>query len=241
MTTVSIMGPSIFSWAGFFAMIHSSDIFVLYDDQPYTRNDLSNRNKIFLSKNSVGYITVPYKHAGIYDTSYNHLFLQTNGFKYSKILKTLDHVYSKYPGYATLLSLFEFLPFSSPRVSLIDFQLSIFSFMRSFIDLPDIVLSSSLPYQEFSSNDRVDRILKHFSADRYLSAFSSFSYNSTYNHSCEVIYQYFTYKPYKQPSSSFVPNLSFLDVLACVGPSEFKHYCTSCQALLSLAERSEIS
>ena len=78
MKKVSIMGPSIFSWGGFFGLLFNSDIFVLYDDQPYTRNDLSNRNKIFVSKDKVGYITIPYRHTGERYIKYSDLFLLPN-------------------------------------------------------------------------------------------------------------------------------------------------------------------
>lgn len=237
MTVVSIMGPSLFSWAGFFAMIKSSDIFVLYDDQPYTRNDRSNRNTIFTSKDNTGYITIPYHHSGVYDTTYNQLFLKPSLFKIDKFLRGFSMTYSKFEGFDYIYDLFLSLPFESSEYPIVRFQLDIFDYLKNSFNFPEIVLSSQLPYQHLQSNDRVRAILNHFSATTYLSAFSSYFYNCDYDHGCSVVYQNFTYKPYKQPSRNFVSNLSFIDVISCMGISNFISYCKECNHLLSHKER----
>lgn len=240
MTVVSIMGPSIFSWAGLFAMIMSSDIFILYDDQPYTRNDRSNRNTIFTSKDKPGYITVPYHHSGVYNTSYDKLFLNPLSFKVEKFLRGYKMTYSRYPGYGYIYELFETLPFDSNKYSLINFQIKIFEYLKLNLNFPRIVRSSSLPYQHLQSNERVRAMLNHFSASKYISAYSSFSYNHDFDHGCSVVYQNFVCRPYSQPSKSFVDKLSFIDVISCIGISEFNEYCMKCNNLLSHSERSNL-
>jgi len=241
MTTVSIMGPSIFSWAGLYGMMLSSDIFVLYDDQPYTRNDRSNRNTLFTTRDKTGYITIPYRHNGSYNTSYDQLFLLPSKFNLTKFMRGYSMTYSGFPGYQFITNFLSKLPFDQHQYPLIDFQIDIFRLLSDFIPLPEIVLSSTLPYQQLSSNSRVSAILNHLNATTYLSAFTSYNYNSCYNHGCTVMYQYFTYSPYLQPSKLFVKNLSFLDVISCIGIEAFSDYCHSCNSILSCSERSTIT
>ncbi len=241
MNRVAIMGPSIFSWGGFFSLLSSADIFVLYDDQPYTRNDLSNRNRIIVSKNKVGYITIPYQHTGKEYVQYSDLILLANNKIRDKYLRGIQMIYSKYKGFAEISSLISDLPWEKP-LRVIDFQMAVFDKLRKYIPTPKILLSSSIN-KKGRSNDLVESILYELKADSYLSAFNSYSYNHQYamnNSSYNYQYQQFISQPYNQPSKDFIPNLSFIDIVACIGLSSFNKYLISSNKFLTLEERKAI-
>lgn len=238
MKKVSIMGPSIFSWGGFFGLLFNSDIFVLYDDQPYTRNDLSNRNKIFVSKDKVGYITIPYRHTGERYIKYSDLFLLPNLKLRDKYLRGLKIIYSKSKGINDIEKLLINLPWGK-EINLIDFQISLINYLRKYIKIPQLILSSDIK-KSGKSNELVEEILNQLNADVYLSAFNSFNYNSEYAQKESRFlfkYQNFIYKPYEQPSKKFIPNLSFIDIIACLGLAEFENYINDCDNYLNIKER----
>ena len=56
--TVVIMQPGYLPWLGFFDLMKRSDVFVIYDDVQYTKNDWRNRNKVKTS-NGTCWLTVP--------------------------------------------------------------------------------------------------------------------------------------------------------------------------------------
>ncbi len=238
MSKISIMGPSIFSWGGFFGLMRSSDIFVLYDDQPYTRNDLSNRNKVFISKNQIGYITIPYKHTGEKYINYSDLYLLSNIKLRDKYLRGLKMNYSKSKGIEDIEEILISLPWHE-KIKLIDFQLAVINTLSKFFKTPQIVLSSTIEKQG-KSNKLVETILNKLNATIYLSAFNSFNYNKEYalkSSKFKYLYQHFEYLPYEQPSEIFYPNLSFIDIIACLGKKNFDKYLKECDKYLTVSQR----
>jgi Holliday junction resolvase-like predicted endonuclease len=57
---ISILQSNYIPWKGYFDLIAKSDVFVIYDEVQYTKNDWRNRNKI-QSKNGPQWITIPVK------------------------------------------------------------------------------------------------------------------------------------------------------------------------------------
>lgn len=58
---VAILQSNYIPWKGYFDLINSVDVFVLYDEVQYTKNDWRNRNKI-KTKNGAEWITIPVSH-----------------------------------------------------------------------------------------------------------------------------------------------------------------------------------
>ena len=56
--TVAILQSNYIPWKGYFDLINSSDVFVLYDDMQYTKNDWRNRNKI-QTPQGLKWLTIP--------------------------------------------------------------------------------------------------------------------------------------------------------------------------------------
>ena len=55
---VAILQSNYIPWKGYFDLINRCDVFVLYDDMQYTKNDWRNRNKI-QTKQGLKWLTIP--------------------------------------------------------------------------------------------------------------------------------------------------------------------------------------
>ncbi len=58
--TISILQSNYIPWKGYFDIIAKSDVFVLYDEVQYTKNDWRNRNIIFCQQRPT-WLTIPVK------------------------------------------------------------------------------------------------------------------------------------------------------------------------------------
>lgn len=66
MKRVAILQSNYIPWKGYFDMIASVDVFILYDEMQYTRRDWRNRNQI-KTPNGVQWLTVPVNAKGKYN------------------------------------------------------------------------------------------------------------------------------------------------------------------------------
>lgn len=91
---VAILQSNYIPWKGYFDLIAAVDVFILYDEMQYTKNDWRNRNKIKTS-DGIKWMTIPVKadslHQKICETQV------ANRLWAIKHLKTLKANYSKAP------------------------------------------------------------------------------------------------------------------------------------------------
>lgn len=69
---VAIIQSNYIPWKGYFDMINSVDVFILYDDMQYTRRDWRNRNKIITPK-GLQWLTIPVAVKGKYYQKINEV------------------------------------------------------------------------------------------------------------------------------------------------------------------------
>ena len=73
----TILQPTFLPWLGYFEMIHSSDIFVVFDNVQFVKKSWQHRNKI-KTANEITNLTVPIKktprstHINKIEISYDH-------------------------------------------------------------------------------------------------------------------------------------------------------------------------
>lgn len=61
LSIIAILQSNYNPWKGYFDLIALADIFVIYDEVQYTKNDWRNRNHI-ITLQVVQWITIPVKH-----------------------------------------------------------------------------------------------------------------------------------------------------------------------------------
>ena len=89
---VAILQSNYIPWKGYFDLIAKADVFVVYDEVQYTKNDWRNRN-IILTQNGPNWITIPVRvnnldqkifETKIASTNWNRKHYNSIIFNYSK-------------------------------------------------------------------------------------------------------------------------------------------------------------
>jgi hypothetical protein len=60
----AILQSNYIPWKGYFDLMNSADVFIIYDEVQYTKNDWRNRNKI-KTANGTTWLTIPVKHQSL--------------------------------------------------------------------------------------------------------------------------------------------------------------------------------
>ena len=167
-------------WRGFFDLIRSADVYIIYDSMQFTKNDWRNRNLI---RNQIGkqWLTVPCG-SSISRSIYN--VNPTNPNWNSKHASTLKHTYSKSPYWddfgKDILNVYQDLKglsLSQVNQALIRFILDIENISTHVIRDVDV-----MNQDELMSLDRSERLLqlsKLVKASTYLSAPAAKDYLKT--------------------------------------------------------------
>ena len=92
---VSLIQSNFIPWIGYLSIIKNSDLFILFEDVQYTKNDWRNRNK-FLVNNNETWITIPVH----YHSKQNFQTVTTSPIKFfQKFKKTFENYYSQNNNY----------------------------------------------------------------------------------------------------------------------------------------------
>lgn len=224
MKKIAISQSNYIPWKGYFDMINSVDVFVIYDEVQYTKNDWRNRN-LLKTKNGVEWITIPVKHTKLNQTIDETLVATTNwNVKHWKMIQA---TYGKAPYFNKYKEELEALYININTNSLSEIN---FTFMKKICELLGIttklINSRSLNLQ----GDRVERLIDaciKLNANIYVSGPTAKGYLdeklfSLNNLSIEWM-DYSGYKSYKQMTLPFEHAVSVLDLLFNEGDNASKY------------------
>jgi len=223
--TVSVCQSNYIPWKGYFDLIKSSDIFVVYDHVQYTKNDWRNRNLI-KSNQGLKWLTIP--------VSQSRLGQKINETEISygkwniKHWKTLKSNYSRSPFFKEYSEYFEELYLSSGSNFISEINQK---FLKSLLDLLEIktkVILSSNFKNVSDKNENLLNILLELNATEYLSGPSAKDYIDEKlftNNGINVKYiDYTNYQSYTQLHGKFEHGVSILDLIFNVGLKEINKY-----------------
>lgn len=97
---VAIVQSNYIPWKGYFDLIASVDVFVLYDDAQYTRRDWRNRNRIKTAQ-GVQWLTVPVQVTGKYHQAIRDVAVSEPDWAATH-WRTLAHHYTRAPGFVEM-------------------------------------------------------------------------------------------------------------------------------------------
>jgi hypothetical protein len=211
--------PNYLPWLGFFDKMSKCDIFIIEDNVQFTHNGFINRNRI-KTFNGVDWLTVPIEHFGR-PLPINEIVIANKSerdWAYRHWM-SLKFSYYKAPFWKTYCDFFE-QTFSQKWTMLIDLNMHLIKGLMSFfnIDKP-LVMASSLGV----SGKKSELILtqcKAVGANVQLSGIGGRDYLDIKRFEAEgvkVVFQDFHYPTYPQLHGEFVPDLSVVDYLFCVG------------------------
>lgn len=217
---VAIHQPNYLPYLGFFDKMRKADIFIIYDDAQFNKEDFQHRNRIKIFhgwkwltipvdkkplpikeiriKNDISLKGVRWMDSHIRDIKDNY----KNSTYFSKYEKELEIIYNK------------------EYNMLIDLNMSLILFLkRAFKINSNLVLSSELGFTSKSS-ERLVEMVKAVGGDVYLSGPSGKNYldiSLFTDRKIKVEFQDFKHPIYKQQYDGFIPNLSAIDDLFNVG------------------------
>lgn len=210
---LAVMQPYIFPYLGYFHLIMSSDVFVVYDDVSFIKQSYINRNNIALGGNKHRFsIPVPKSSSNIMikDLEYDD--------KNGKLLKTISQAYAKAPYYdAVFLLLKNILAYENKSINIFCMN----SFLKIFEYLgvtKKIVLSSSLEYdRNAKASEKLISMCNIFDADTYINSPGGrelYDESMFSPHGVDLKFIRSELKEYKQVGCiEFIAGLSIIDVL----------------------------
>jgi hypothetical protein len=222
MNNVAICQSNYIPWRGYFDLIASADVFVIYDEVQYTKNDWRNRNLI-KTATGLSWLTVPVRRESIHQ-KINETLTMSTGWE-RKHITALTLNYSKSPFFQTykdeIFKIYEnFTSLSNLNVNMIKKICEILMIDTKIIDSSDLCLSGD------RNSKLIDACIK-LSATTYISGPSASCYLDTAAFNLNNInvnwIDYSGYLEYPQRFGTFIGNVSILDLIFNVGPNS-KNY-----------------
>jgi len=209
---VAVMQPYLFPYLGYYQLINSVDVFVLYDDVAFIKKGYINRNSILMNGESAR-VTIPVPGA-----SQNKLIKELSyTADVTKVLKTFRHSYASAPFFDDVFPMIERVLTHPERDITTICQLSLTAVFGYLGIDRKIVRSSALEYdRNLPAADRLVAICEQFDATNYVNSIGgqklySREYFSEQGKTLSFLQMHDV--SYPQGESEFVPYLSMIDVL----------------------------
>lgn len=222
---VSIFQPYLFPYIGYFQLINTADIFVIYDDVQYIKNGWINRNNILIgNKKNLFSFGVSKDH---HEKFINQRFY-TNSINKDKkkLLDKINYSYKKAPFYnATFNLIEEILQNEEKNVSAFN-SFSLKKICEYLMINTKMVFSSDLDYNKtLKGEDRVISICKMLKGSEYVNSIGGTNlYNEKKFNEANLNLSFL--KPsdckYRQFKSEFIPYLSIIDIIMFNSVGEIK-------------------
>ena len=217
---IAIHQPNYLPYLGFFEKMKQSDIFVIYDDAQFNKEDFQHRNKIRIY-HGWKYLTVPVekKRMPIVDIRIkNELLIKGISWQEAHLKEIRDN-YIDTPYYASHEDNLEAV-YTDKYNRLIDLNMNLIRFFRAAFNIKTkIVFASELGFTSISTKRLVD-ITDALGGDVYLSGPAGRDYldiSLFESGDIDVKFQDFKHPVYKQRYDGFIPNMSAIDALFNVG------------------------
>lgn len=212
---VAISQSNYIPWKGYFDLIASVDIFVLYDDMQYTKRDWRNRNKI-QTANGSQWLTIPVDVKGKYYQKINETLVAEQSWR-RKHWAAICQNYSKAPYFKTYEEIFKHLYLESSETSLSKINYDFLKVICNILGIDTkLVLSDEFELVDGKS-ERLLGICKDLDADIYLSGPAAKEYLDEELFSNEGItvewMEYASYPEYSQQHSPFEHYVTVLDLI----------------------------
>jgi len=214
---IGIIQSNYLPWRGYFDFIDDVDLFVIYDDMQYTKNDWRNRNRIKTPQGAT-WITVPIKQASLKQLI-QETFIDDRKDWRRKHLASIYHNYHRCKGFDWIYpALKDVLGRDIDRLSELNVELIKLVCQKLEVTTP-VILSSSIEVSG-AKTSRIIKIVKELGGDAYLSGPAAKSYLNVDEFKAEgiqLLYKQYDYPSYAQPWGEFVSDVSVIDLLASMG------------------------
>tara|TARA_B100000674_G_C37856284_1_gene922557 strand:- start:344 stop:1078 length:735 start_codon:yes stop_codon:yes gene_type:complete len=230
MKYISAHQPQFFPHLSFFEKISCVDTYVCLDTLKYSRHSFQTRNKIKIdSDTGWTWIFVPIKYNSDFYYFDQYLIDNTTNWK-KKHLKSIQLAYSKSKYFEEI---FEDLKkiYSKEHIRLSDIVLDIIYYgIKTFEIKTDFILYSEMLKDGFKPKESkglwVLELTKYLNGTKFLFGENATNYLTDFDkesfkkNNVEFVFQKYEFKQYPQLHGSFVPALSFTDLLFNIGKED---------------------
>lgn len=217
----AIIQSNYIPWKGYFDIINSVDVFVLYDTAQYTVNDWRNRNKI-KAHSGPTWLTIPVRRESLSQRILETTCVDQHWRR--KHWRTISESYAKAAYFPTYRDLFEDLYLGRSENSLSQINFAFLAAVCSALGIRTRILwSHDLELPE-GRVERLVAICKRVGASRYISGPAARAYIGeppTAFEDAGIEVEYFDYSGYPEYRQLFPPfrhDVSALDLLFNEGP-----------------------
>lgn len=211
---VAIMQPYFFPYIGYFQLIASADLFIVYDNIKYTKKGWINRNRILQNGKDVTF-SLPLKS----DSDYLYVCERelSADFNRDKLLNQFKGVYQRAPYFAHTFPLLERIV-RCGDTNLFNFlHHSIVATCEHLGITTEIRVSSNVNINhDLKNQDKVLALCKAVDASTYINAIGGIElYSKKMFHEQGIQLKFIQSKPFGYPQfgDTFVPWLSIIDVM----------------------------
>ncbi|MCX6210270.1 MAG: WbqC family protein [Bacteroidetes bacterium] len=210
----AILQSNYIPWKGYFDLMNSADVFIIYDEVQYTKNDWRNRNKIKTS-NGLIWLTIPVKQAQlsqrIIDTE-----VVNNEWR-RKHWNAINLAYSKTPFFKSYHSIFEALYLGSIETNLSKINYSFLTAINEILNIKTKILWSQDLVLIEGKTERLVDLCKKVAATEYISGPSAKDYinqNLFKEEQMKITWMdYSNYPEYTQLYPPYENAISILDLI----------------------------
>lgn len=213
--TLVLLQPSYLPWIGMFSQMDQADIFVVYSDVQYTKNDWRNRNRIKTAQ-GVQWLTVPVLKNG-FPLIKDVLIDNSDNWK-TKHLKSIKQNYSRAPHFGEYISDIERI-YLRPWKYLLDLDMEFILSIQYALGIKvEFKFSSDLSLEGNRIEKLIDCCIK-CGATEFLEGHAGKSYlqgegeQLFRERGIKLTYQDYKHPVYTQLYGEFVSHLSVLDLL----------------------------
>lgn len=214
---LGIMQPYFFPYIGYFQLINSVDIFVIYDDVNYIKQGWVNRNNLLINKQK-HLFTLPLDNPSSF-SKINEIDVNPKFFDKwrSKFLQSIEQSYKKAPYFEPVFAIIKDTLFSG-KTKIAELSTVSITLIAKYLEMDTEIRPSSTMYQNnhLKAQDRVIDICKRENATRYSNPIGGKDlYSKTKFNEHGIDLKIITSNPitYKQFGNEFVSGLSIIDVL----------------------------
>lgn len=206
-------------WKGYFDLIASVDVFVLYDDMQYTKRDWRNRNLI-KTPNGLQWLTIPVEVSGKYFQKIKDTLIADKSWN-RKHWAILESNYKEASCFKEVSEWLKPLYFNCDLDYLTDVNTLFLRAIMDYLDIDTPLRMSSEFVLEEERTARLAGICQQLGADQYISGPAAKAYMDEYvfeMRGIEVTYiDYSGYLEYSQLYPPFEHGVSILDMLFNLG------------------------
>lgn len=211
---LSIMQPYLFPYIGYFQLIASSDIFVIYDNIKYTKKGWINRNRILVNGQDATFSLPIKKDSDYLDISEREI---AKSFNPQKLLNQFEGAYRSAPYFKAVYPILRKIIENKEENLFFYLHTSIKEICEYLKINTKILISSEIDIDHsLKKEDRIIAICNKLEAKTYINPIGGVDlYSKEYFKSEGIDLQFIKskYFEYDQFNENFVPFLSIVDVL----------------------------